>query len=375
MTHKGTIVIDLDLNDSTDDVLSEHTLNTAAELEELLAPLDEMEGVPFDFGPDLDVSLEFRPDAVGDKVFLKLGASEYALVGDSGEQLFRKANLSKELLNDYPPELTVPLINWYLTNTKGSLKALVLDNRVVAFVKQATEVYSQVDILDSILRTLRDSYGVTDVRIHNVSHDLNLTQYTLMFPQRSTQLEGGDVLMAGLFVQNSLLGKDQLKISAVTARDYHHNAHISETLGEQWDRRRSRAASLEDAVEGEEGSDVYAWVEDTTKAVFKLSDNDVKSVVLLDNASVGSHSGTVLNSLLDKHSVPSKLRGYIREQYADEDGSSFLNLWNAISMVANRPEVEDKPKNVRKLMAVAGSLAAHPAVCRSCFRPTEDLDD
>lgn len=369
-------MLDFDTNDlSTDEVLTEHTLSTPDELAELLAPLDEMMGVPFDYGPDMDVALEYRPDAVGDKVFIKIGAMEYAIVGESGEQLFKKASLTKELLNDYPPELTVPLINWYLSNNAGNLKALVLDNRVVAFVKQATEIYSQTEILDTILRTLRESYGVTDVRVHNVSHDINLTQFSLMFPQRSMQLDNGDVLMAGLFVQNSLLGKDQLKISGLTARDYHHNAHISEVLMEQWDRRRSRAADLEDAVEGEEGADAYAWVEDATKDVFKFTENDMKSVAMLDGASVGSHSGTVLDSLLDKHSVPSKIRGYIREQYADEDGSSFLNLWNAISMVANRPEVEEKPKNVRKLMAVAGALAAHPAVCRSCFRPTDDLDD
>lgn len=369
-------MIELDPNNvQDDDVLSEHTLSTTDELAETLAPLDEMTGVPFDYGPGMDVSVEYRPDAVGDKVFFRIGSLEYALVGESGEQLFKKASLSKELLNDYPPELTVPLINWFLNEYAGSLKALVLDNKVVAFVKQATEIYNQTEILDTILGTLKEAYGIVDVRVHNVSHDIHLTQYTLMFPQRSTQLANGDVLMAGLFVQNSLLGKDQLKISAVTARDYHHNAHISETLVEQWDRRRSRAAALEDAIEGEEGADAYAWVAEATKNVFKLTDNDVKSVKMLDNASVGSHSGTVLNSLLDKHSVPSKLRGLIREQYAEEDGSTFLNLWNAISMVANHPDLEEKPKNVRKLMVVAGSLAAHPAVCKSCFRPSEDLDD
>lgn len=369
-------MIELDTNNvQDDDVLSEHTLNTTDELAELLGPLDEMTEVPFDYGPDMDVSVEFRPEAVGDKVFFRIGTLEYALVGESGEQLFKKASLSKELLNDYPPELTVPLINWYLNENSGSFKALVLDNKVVAFVKQATEIYNQTEILDTILGTLKDAYGITDVRVHNVSHDIHLTQYTLMFPQRSTQLANGDVLMEGLFVQNSLLGKDQLKISGVTARDYHHNAHISEVLVQQWDRRRSRAADLDDAIDGEEGADAYAWVVEATKNVFKLLDNDVTRVKTLDSLSVGSHSGTVLNNLLDKHSVPSKLRGLIREQYAEEEGSTFLNLWNAISMVANHPELEEKPKNVRKLMVVAGSLAAHSGTCKSCFRLTDDLDD
>jgi len=370
-------MIDLDLNEvnTGESVLSEHTLSSPDELVELLGPLDEMLGVPFDYGPGMEVELTYLPDAVGDKVFIKIGTMEYAIVGESGEQLFKKANLTKELLNDYPPELTVPLINWFLKNNAGSLKALVLDNKVVAFVKQATEIYNQTEILDTLLRTLRESYGIVDVRVHNVAHDINLTQYSLMFPQRSTQLDNGDVLMAGVFVQNSILGKDQLKISGLTARDYHHNAHISEELVEQWDRRRSRAADLEDAVEGEEGSDVYTWVEEATKDVFKFTDNDVKTVVVLGNMSAGSHSGTVLDSLLDTHSVPSKLRGYIREAYAEEDGSTYYNLWNAISSVANRPEVEEKPKNVRKLMAVAGALAAHPETCKSCHRPTEHLDD
>lgn len=357
------------------EVLSEHTLMTVEELVEVLEPLDDLLEVPFEFGPGYGVSVEYSTSGGDPRVTLKIGEAEFQLAGESGDHLFKKAGLTSDLLNDYPPELTVPLLNYYLTETTGSAKALIHEGKVVALTKHTTALYSQVDILESIVRELRDRFPVDEVLVHNVAHDLNLTQYTLMFPSSLVQLDNGDVLMPGLFVQNSLLGKEPLKISGVVARDYHHNAHVSEELADQWDRRKDRVADLEDAAAGKSDvEDVYSWAASTAVRLYSLHPNEVNLVKSLEHKTAGNQSGTVLSHLLDRFSLPAKLRGLIHEHYVEEDGQSYLNIWNSITMAANDQEAEEKPKNVRKLMTAAGSFAHHHGHCKTCYQPTDDLD-
>lgn len=367
------------------EVLSEHNLMTVENLTDLLSATDAIEPMPFEYGGEAKVSVEYQPENPVDKLFLVFGnrdpetgvADEYALTRDSAEQLFKQVKLPPALLESVPLEYTMPVLNWFLENQPGSLKALLVPTatgkKVSSFCRVGTEIYPATEILDTILSTLRNEYGITEVLVNNAVHDLSFTNYTLIFPQTSEQVEGtGDVLMSGLNVQTSTLGLKPTMINGVVARDYHFNAMVSTTAVAQWNRKQAKSTSMEEIVEGGENSyDIFDWLKETVIALHTHRNDDLVNVKRLRKLSLAGHANELMSDVFAKFSIPVGTRNLIRLNYADQEEQSYLGLWNAITETANEDEVQEKPTLVRKLMEVGGELAHHPSACGSCHRLTE----
>lgn len=359
---------------------TEHTTLSLDELDELLDETEDLEEMVIDFGPDTLVSLEILDDKDGiERLYIGIGETDeetnardrYRLVRKSAEQIYGLLKLPTKLMSQVPPELTLPIVNWYLGEQKGSVKLLIKEGIVVSICSPSTEIYSTRDLVNTIITTYRSKYNLSDVLVDNVTHDLELTEITLLFPETAELVDdtSGTVLMTGIHMRTSVLGKKPLLLQGVVARDYHLNSMLSDNNLVQWDRRRTKSVDMDD-VETDRAYDVYDWVADSVVLLHQDSENDKKNVVRLGRIDVGDHSTAVQTDIFGTFNIPTKAQGVIRLAFSEEPEPNLLGMWNAITTAANDPEIVDNPGLVRKLREAGGAVAFKPHTCPSCYRLT-----
>lgn len=361
----------------TTQVISEHAVLTVDELRDVFEITEDIEERAFEFGEGINTHFVYDPEATNGKLRISFNGEEYPLSELAIIQSFDTAGVPERLAAAVPPELTLPILNWHFANRDGERKALIKDGKVAAYTKTATAIYSSVEILDSIVKAMRDLYNVdeSNIVVDKVHHDIHETQYTLVFPDFSLQLDNGDVLNFGIQVQNSVLAKKPLVLTGYVGRDYHNNGMLSKELTAQWSRKSGKRASMDEVLEGTvDLLDLTDWIKNVVEDIVKQNDMEMKVVRKLTNYSMGNHSGSFLNDLFTREKVPVGLRSLVREELAEQDDTTVYALWNAISLVSNRDELEGSPTKIRLMMNVAGALARHPESCPSCHRLRDELD-
>ena len=351
-------------------VVSQSLQLTVDEMFRVLNDTEDLEEKLFKLGED-NVKFVFDVDAdADDPLIISINSEKFSLTGESALQAFAFAKISKGLVDIYDLDIIIPMVNWYYENKDGDLKALVKDKKVIAFCRPGTEIYSNTEILKEVLRAV-DGFDVTNVFFEKIHHDYRETQYCLVIPQMTKQLSDGSVLRAGIHVQNSVIGLKPLVMSGYTSRDSVGNGQLSDTAFEQWDRKKTKSNT--NILEGTDSYDVYTWSFDTTDTLIRCFKKDAELVADLQGINVGDHSGALFNDVFTKFSVPVGLRKLVREEYADQLGQTIFDFWNAITMVAERPELDGSIDKQLKMMAVGGKLASHPNSCESCHRLKDDV--
>ena len=347
------------------------TAGTVMTYEELKTVLNETESLTerlFELGED---NLEFSidEDDEDNPIKLTINSEKFSLTADAIAQALSSAKIPKGIIDVYDIDIILPLVNWYYSEKDGEMKALTKDKKILAFTRPGTSIYSTVDMLDEMVRAL-GNFEITDYHFSNVHHTLKETQFCLVTPHQTFDLEDGDVLRSGIFVQHSVVGAKPTSMSGFVSRDYHENGMISAQAFEQWSRKQAKKS--DDITSEEDHYDVYTWSFDTADTMLRTFKNDAKSIKFLQGVEVGNHAGTLFNDVFDKNSLPAGVRKLVREEYVDQPGQTLYDLWNAISLTADRTELEDDLSNRKKVLEAAGKLADHPQSCPNCHRLTED---
>lgn len=341
-------------------------------LEEMVKVLDETENLTENLFELSEDNIEFLFDEdEDDPLQLKINSDTYKLSAEAAMQALAYAKIPKGVIDVYDIDIILPLVNWYYAEKGGELKALVKNKTVLAFTRPGTEIYSTVDIVKEMVRAL-DNFEITEYHFERVKHTLKETQFCLVAPHKTLELDDGDVLRAGIFVRHSVVGTKPLVMAGYISRDYSDNGMISDDVFEQWNRK---SAKKSEDVEDEDHYDVYTWAYDTADTVIRAFKRDAGSVKDLQDLSIGNHAGTFFNDVFDRNSLPVAVRKLVREEYVDQPGQTLYDLWNAITLTADRSELEDNTSTQLKIMEAAGKLAAHPQSCPSCHRLTDDGDD
>lgn len=361
---------ELDLGVSVDPVVSPDAVISYAKLVQILNETENLTEQLFELGEDTLV-FSFDEDDEDDPIKLKINSATYTLTADAIFQALSMAKIPKGLIDVYDIDILLPLVNWYYDNKEGEMKALTKDKRIVAFTRPGTAIYSTVEIVDEMVRAL-GNFDITEYHFDKVHHSLKETHFCLVAPHKSYALDEGegDVLRAGIFVQHSVVGSKPTTMSGFVSRDYHENGMISAQGFEQWSRKKEK--KTDDVTNEEDHFDIYTWAFDTADTMIRTFTNDAKSIEFLQTIEVGNHAGTLFNDVFEKNSLPVGIRKLVREEYVDQPGQTLYDLWNAITLVADRTELEDSPANRKKVMEAAGKLADHPQSCPNCHRLTEE---
>lgn len=348
------------------------TAGTSLTYKEMVKLLDETEGLKeslFELGED---KVEFICDFDDEDhpLKFKINSEKYNLNAESTMQILNFAKMPKSVIDEYDIDIIATAVNWYYANKGGELKALIKDKTIVAFTRPGTEVYSTVELIKEMERALQ-GFDITDFQFDNVHHTLKETYFSLIVPHMTYELDNGDVLRAGIFFQNSLVGLKPLTMHGFISRDYHENGMISAETIEKWSRKQAKKS---EDVEDEDHYDVYTWAFDTADTIMRAFKREAKQVEYLVDMDMGTHAGTLFSDIFKKNNIPAAVQKLVREEYVDQPGQTVYDLWNSITLTANRTEIEDAIGTRKKVMEAAGKLAAHPQSCSTCHRLTSEDD-
>lgn len=348
-------------------VISAGATLTYEEMLDLLEDTDGLKEVLFELDED---TVQFVCDLDSDNPLkFKINSSTYNLTAESAMQILNFAKMPKSVIDEYDIEVIADAVNWYYGNKGGELKALVKDSDILAFTRPGTEIYSVTDIIKEMARAL-ENFDVTEFHFDNVYHTLKETQFSLVVPHSSYDLDNGDVLRAGVFVQHSVVGAKPLTMSGYISRDYNENGMISAQAVEQWSRKKAKKS--EDIDDDTNHYDVYTWAYDTADTVMRTFKKEAEQISYLANMDMGNHAGTLFTDVFTKNSIPVNVQKLVREEYVDQPGQTLYDLWNSITLAASRTELEDNVQARKKLREAAGKLVAHPQSCKTCHRLTAE---
>ena len=346
---------------------------TYDEMVKVLEETDDLTEILFELDED---TVEFKCDLDDEENPLQfvINSVTYDLTTESAMRALTFAKMPKSVIDAYDIDIIVPAVNWYYANKSGEMKALVKDKKILAFTRPGTEIYSTTELLKEMVRAL-DNFDITEYHFDNVHHTLQETQFSLVAPHKSHELDNGDVLRAGIFVQHSVVGAKPLVMSGYISRDYHENGMISAQAVEQWKRKQAKTTEdITDADEDDVHYDVYTWAYDTADTILRAFNREAKSVEYLINMEMGNHAGTLFSDIFSKNSIPVATQKLVREEYVDQPGQTVYDLWNSITLAASRTELEDNFQTRKKVREAAGRLAAHPQSCVTCHRLTTEDD-
>lgn len=353
-------------------VVSPDAVMSLEDLEKILGETENLTEQLFELGED-KLLFTFDEEDEDNPIKLKINSTTYKLSVEAISQALSMAKIPKGIIDVYDIDIILPLVNWYYENKTGEMKALHKDSKIVAFTRPGTAIYSTVDIVKEMVRAL-GNFEIEDYHFDNVHHTLKETHLCLVAPHDSHAVgESGDVLRAGVFLQHSVVGAKPTTMSGFVSRDFHENGMISAQAFEQWSRKAEKKSDdVTDEKKDEDHFDVYTWAFDTADTMIRTFKSDAKAIEFLAGVEVGNHAGTLFNDVFDKNSLPAGIRKLVREEYVEQPGQTLYDLWNAISLTAQRSELEDNAGNRKKVMEAAGKLADHPQSCPSCHRLTED---
>lgn len=348
-------------------VVSSGSVLTYEEMVKVLQETEDLTEILFELGEDkVEFVCDF--DDEDNPLKFKINSETYNLNAESTMQILNFAKMPKSVIDEYDIDIIATAVNWYYANKSGERKALIKDKCIVAFTRPGTEVYSTVELIKEIERAL-EGFDVTEFHFDNVHHTLKETYFSLVIPHLTHELDNGDVLRAGIFFQNSLVGLKPLTMHGFLSRDYHENGMISAESIEKWSRKQAKKA---EDVEDEDHYDVYTWAFDTADTIVRAFNREAKQVAGLADMEMGNHAGTLFTDIFSKNSIPAAVQKLVREEYVDQPGQTVYDLWNSITLTANRTELEDSFQTKKKVMEAAGKLAAHPQSCSTCHRLTSE---
>lgn len=349
-------------------VVSAGTTLTYQEMLDLLEETEELKEELFELGED-NVELVCDLEDEDHPLKFKINSTEYDLNAESAMQILAFAKMPKSVIDEYDIDVIATAVNWYYNNKDGELKALVKDGKILAFTRPGTEIYSTVEIIKEMARAL-EGFDITEFHFDNVHHTLKETYFSLVVPHKSKELDNGDVLRAGVFVQNSIVGLKPLTMRGFISRDYHENGMISSETVEKWSRKQAKKS--DDVLDDEDHYDVYTWSFDTADTIMRAFKREADQVEYLTEMEMGNHAGTLFGDIFKKNNIPVAVQKMVREEYVDQPGQTVYDLWNSITLTANRTEIEDNVGTRNKVMEAAGKLAAHPQSCTTCHRLTSE---
>ena len=325
---------------------------TLTELGEVLAPLDGLGEVvvPRRGGHAELVSAE------GQNIGFRIGGQEYAVSDSALEEVFNHVpGMSKAALTQWPEELLVPAVNWFLGNQSGDVRALTYNDAVISFPKREVPIHYPSQVLDRMVGSLGDAgVNVDELEAHKVSTSVHQTRFALVSPERSAEPKVNDVLAGGVLVDLSPSGANNIEMSPYVNRLVCTNGMISPVSLGRW------------AWRGDSGDGSFLnWVADFTTEAWGALEAEFEALDALTAMPINGHTEDVLRDMFRRHRVPARVRELVTAAALDEADGTMYGIAQSFNRAAN--EVEDL-RHARDLWMVTGEMAHQTDRCESCFQ-------
>jgi hypothetical protein len=313
-------------------------------------------------------------EPVGVFATLRTGAQprSYQLTAGSLREICQTFGVSRAYVNDCPPELLIPHMNYwfreglYTKRGKGVDFQLVVGDgeSVLAFTKAGLRPFSNVGLLTQAVKAINARYGPdADIMVdYKLQHTLRQTTIRLIVMNAWERLtdtgEPDDLWSVGIQARNSLTGQIQTSFDGYLFRWTCTNGQIDVRAGSGAYTRRKDATDAE----------VYTWARQAVYDVLGELDGAFEPIRSLARLRVEGNLAATLRDIFEHYRIPLAHRPRIIAILEAYEGEiTMYVIMNAITQAANDPSLD--PAVVESLMRVGGDFA-HSAEqrCGSCHR-------
>jgi len=286
-------------------------------------------------------------------ILLTSGGKESKLTEEAYLRSCKMVGLPEAYVRRTPVDLVESHLNyWYAGEKAGEQVKLIKKNdSVIALTRPSIDVISNVRLLEEVEKALGDREGLVYDRVNN---DIRLTHFSITGPSASTP-RTGDVVRAGLTVQNSLVGEHPIEVGVYLYRLVCSNGAISAQNLFKWSRRHDQ-------------EDFMGWFASASQNAVNSFNHEFDHLQKLSEIPMRGYMSDVLSSFFDEYSIPVSLREDLMSSIiAEGKADSLYDIWNAVTYVASHSKkLVDNPMGVRRLMKVAGDMLVNKAVCSEC---------
>lgn len=290
-------------------------------------------------------------------------AQEFQLTKDAALEATSICGIPKEYAWRTPAKLVQDQLNyWHRGGLAGrEYKILANEDTALAVTRSTIQPFSNLRLLDEALVGIEDQYGKGEVLVDNkFTHDLRRTHLRLIVPEQSRVIKNtgtdDDEWSLGLQIRNSLIGEKQTEINGYLFRWWCTNGAIdTRNTSGTWSRR------------GGQGDEVYEWARSAVDEILGGLEHSFDAVQALTEVEIDGSVNDVLRDVFEQYGVPVKHRSAIIEQMVEADQLNMYSVMQAITRVANDPDLP--AADVNRLLLVGGDLV-HTAQdrCDGCHR-------
>ena len=334
---------------------------TLPELMDVLAPSEHLDHVSFD-PQKSDARLEVKQveddNGVRPQVRFMVGDEDRTLTREAFIHLGQLLKIPGDYVAKTPTKIMLPHMNYWLTNGSARSIGFVADGDTIKmFTKGQYPPVSNFTLIDVAKSAADEVFGTDELSVYHFSNTLVSTSFSLTTPTEHVVKGVGDVVRAGVTIENSYAESSPLTISAYIHTLRCTNGQIS-------------ADNVMRLAARHGGSEDQEWLrESLVTAMSAASTSEIKRLEEARDFKVEGHLGDVLRSMFVEYQVPQRFRDQIHQLAEDRAVTNLYDLVDTVTEVAsNSEDALDNPVMARRLMRVGSAVSSHPRLCNSCFR-------
>lgn len=322
-------------------------------------PIREGSDVRFTLDSDWAMDLEATESDELVGAHIEVDGFSLQLTKEAALQAGAAFGLPAAYVKKTPAKYIEPQLNYWYNAGIGTqafnLMAQPKKDAAYAFAKPTVEPFSNIKLLETIEKTVRQLYSGEILVDPKFDHSLTETNIRLVFPDLAYEITDTnmddhsleDLWSPGIALKNSLIGKKQTHVEGYLFRWASFGGSIFPVGSGSWSRKSQ--GQLEDLVHEWARETVLQDVWHTYPTVFPL-------VQALTRQGIGHNLGEILREVFEMHKVPVTQRNIIIEELLPIADPTMYHLQAAISRTANDRNVT--PARVDTLLRISGAVTA-----------------
>lgn len=295
--------------------------------------------------------------------------TEFRLTKDALLEATSICGIPKAYAARCPGNLLADQLNfWFRSGLAGraqtpkEFQLLVAGDNAAAITKASVTPFSNLALLEQTLDGIEARYGKGEVLVdYKMVHTIHRTHLRLVVPEYRRTIEGSgtdeDHWSVGIQIRNSLVGADKTSLDGYLFRWACTNGQLdTRSTSGVWSRRGNSTEA-----------EVYAWARAAVDDILGGLEGSLDAVQSMVDIPIDGQAHDVLRDVFEHYRVPLPERARIIEGLVDSGPLTMYSVMNAITQVANDPNLD--PSHVENLMRMGGDLPhAASSRCDSCRR-------
>ncbi len=309
------------------------------------------------------VSAEALEDTDLTSAVVRVSGNEFPLTKEALLRATSIIGLNQAYVTRTPSEFIEPALNYAFSESEKGLQLFSAAGRGVAFAKSSIKPFSNLALMDRVVRGLRSRIGQDEIFVdYKFNHSVAHTTARFIVPSISRAITGtgteDDRWSVGIQFNNSLIGAKQTSLEGYMFRWWCTNGSIDiHSSTGAWNRKQS----------GQTADDVYTWAQESISGILEtLERTGFDSIQNLVDIPVEGAAVDILEDIFNTYKIPAAERNAIVSNMVETTDLNMYSIMQAVTQVANSADLS--PAHVERLMRAGGDIPHNADRCNECHR-------